>query len=103
MTEHLRANEHGLNYQEASTFLTYCADEIEWEGDDILAEDLRIKGAYYERMQSIFPKSTSVRIFSPDFNNDFWQAWRKRNGITTWEEVARKRKEWQQASAARRV
>lgn len=46
MTEHLRANEHDLKYKEASSFLSHCSDEMGWEDDDILVENLHIKGAY---------------------------------------------------------
>lgn len=97
MKEYSAPNENGLNYPEARKFLSYAAGEAEWEGDDKLAENLRIQAAYYIARYPEADYEYAAQCYSPHFNNKYWQSWRHRNGETAWESMARRRKDINEA------
>lgn len=92
MRDYSKANKHGLNYPEARSFLLFAAGEAEWEGDDLLAERLRIQAAYYIAPYPEADGEYAVQCTSPHFDNKYWQEWRHKNGETAWEYMARRRK-----------
>ena len=103
MTEHLTANDHGLTYREAYSFLMFSASEAEWEGNSSLAQTLRNQGAYYKKMLTVFPEERAAQVYSPKFNNPYFTDWRKKNGITAWEEMARLSNQWNTANPSGRL
>lgn len=92
MKEYLPANHYGLNYPEARGFLLFAAGEAEWEGDDNLAQLLRIQAANYNASYPQQDNEYAAQCYSTYFDNKYYNSWRHKHGETAWEFMARRRK-----------